>query len=106
MAPENIPAVDDRQAKCLMNTLKSLTSIVNVFVPPLKPTLLQLLKSKDFSLPSISGLSLSKLRFKHVNFQSLQFVNKGTHIDLDVNGLSVSVDRIDVTVRKTIEKFG
>merc|ERR1711871_1276134 len=73
---------------------------------PLKPTLLGLLKSQAFSLPSISGVSFGKLRFKHVNVQSLQFVNKGTHIDLDVNGLSVSVDRIDVTVRKTIEKFG
>ena len=30
----------------------------------------------------------------------------GTHIDLDVNGLTVSVDRISVKVRKTIEKFG
>ena len=68
--PENIPAVDDRQAKCLMKTLKSLTSIVNVFVPPLKPTLLRLLKSQAFSLPSISGVSFGKLRFKHVNIQS------------------------------------
>ena len=54
--PENIPEVDDRQAKCLMKTLKSLTSIVNIFIPPLKPTLLGLLKSQAFSLPSISGL--------------------------------------------------
>ena len=104
--PQKIPSVDDKEAKCLMKTLTSLTAIANVFVPPLKPKLLQIIKSQSFQLPIISGLSLGKISFKKFYFKSLQFVDKGSHVDLDLNGLSVSIDRIKVQVRKTINKFG
>ena len=104
--PQKIPSVDDKEAKCLMKTLTSLTAIANVFVPPLKPKLLQIIKSQSFRLPVISGLRLGKISFKKFYFKSLQFVNKGSHVDLDLNGLSVSIDRIKVQVRKTINKFG
>ena len=73
-------------------------------------TTIEAYTSRAVEITSLFAAKHKRVKFKqtmskHVNFQSLQFVNKGTHIDLDVNGFK-SVDRIDVTVRKTIEKFG
>ena len=104
--PESIPKANDKDAKCLMKTLGSMVPLVNAVVSPMKPMLIKLVQSKSFRPPSASGFSVGTISFKRVNYRDLQFNNEGSHIDLNIKGLSVTINRINIKIQKTINKFG
>ena len=104
--PKPVPRVNHDEAKCLQKKVGSLAGHMNTIVRSLKGRLIELVQSKSFRPPSASGFSVGTISFKRVNYRDLQFNNKGSHIDLNIKGLSVTINRINIKIQKTINKFG
>ena len=75
---------------------------MNTIVRSLKGRLIKLVQSKSFRPPSASGFSVGTISFKRVNYRDLQFNNKGSHIDLNIKGLSVTINRINIKIQKPL----
>ena len=89
--------------KCLLEKAKTLTPVANDIVRQLKPKLVDMLKTREFSVPmTIKGLEISPIKIDHFDFKSMAVLNSANRLQLKLTGLHLRVAKVSVKLSRKI----